>query len=262
MTSTPIDNPKLSGSEPVNPSHQVEAEVFPEDARELLSTLTNSLKWPLSASEKRLLILLLCARLAKALAQPQDPERMEAYSEALGDLDEGTLVEVFDRAAKAMMFFPAIAELRQLAGVHEAQESDANLDAVWLFVCDYVRKHGSDGHAYVEDSKKHGADPNCPTCGGTSWETREKTIERATAEKPDLKPYIESSVVRCACFGHGHKVSAPPLPPRLIAALRSMAPCVQVALQMIQDVEPRWAGKLREDFNQAYRRAQGLENAA
>jgi hypothetical protein len=59
------------GNDPSNQSHQAEAEVFPEDARELLRTLTNSLRWPLNASEKRLLILLLCARLAKALAQPQ-----------------------------------------------------------------------------------------------------------------------------------------------------------------------------------------------
>jgi hypothetical protein len=257
MTTTSTDNPKLSGNDPSNQSHQAEAEVFPEDARELLRTLTNSLRWPLSASEKRLLILLLCARLAKALAQPQDPERMEAYSEALGDLDEGTLVEVFERATRTLMFFPAIAELRQFAGAHDTQQSDANLDAVWLFVCDYVRKHGPDGHAYVEDSKKHGADPNCGKCGGTSWETLEIEVVR-----PDSSAFNRSAVQRCSCFGHGHKVSAPALPPRLIAALNAMAPCVQVALQMIQDVEPKWAGKLREDFNQAYRRAQGLENAA
>jgi hypothetical protein len=207
--------------------------------------------WPLNATDKKAMVLLLCARLAKSLAAPQDAERLEAYAEALDDLGESTLLRVFDRATRELRFFPEVAKLREFAGVLDQQRTDAATDEAWRWVCEYIRRHGVDGHAYLEDSERRGADPNCPTCCGSSWETLEREVERKDGSK-----YAERRVRRCACFGHGRRVLAPEIPLLIQLTLRTLGSSVVGSLEMIRDTEGRYQSKLRDKFSEAHRRVE------
>jgi len=69
---------------------------------------------------------------------------MDIYARSLGDLPMNRLNIAFQRALRELVFFPKVAELRNLAGASTQDEAKVEADAAWSFVNDYLRKWGAD----------------------------------------------------------------------------------------------------------------------
>jgi len=67
---------------------------------------------------------------------------MDIYARSLGDLPMNRLNIAFQRALRELVFFPKVAELRNLAGASTQDEAKVEADAAWSFVNDYLRKWG------------------------------------------------------------------------------------------------------------------------
>jgi hypothetical protein len=134
-----------------------------------------------------------------------------------------------------------------MAGALTAQGELMEIDRAWFWVNTYIRKHGVEGHDYVEALPVEGV---CPKCNGNRWITEFRDVERKGGGT-----YTTREAIRCDCRQVALRKQAPQMPPRLQATLRCMAPSVELALEGIQDCEGKWAAKLRHDFNDAYRRA-------
>jgi hypothetical protein len=191
-------------------------------------------------------------RRGDALGVSLEAERIEVYSERLADLSPSVLLAVFDRAENECRFFPTMPELREMVGMLSSQVDAMSADRAWVWVTDYLRKHGIDGHDYIVAEEITG---ECPKCQGTRWTRNEIKVER------NGKTIVTREAVRCDCCHVVLREHAPQIPPRLQRTLRAMAPSIEQALEAIRDCEGKWAAKLRNGFNEAYRRAAAQEVA-
>lgn len=241
---TYIDSPKHSGTGPESSGE------LARDEKTLLKQLTGKRPHSLNASEKRLLVVLLAKRLAVGLGVMVASSRLEVYSEQLADLDRDELVSVFSNAERECRFFPSIPELRGMVGKLESQSELMSIDQAWLWVTTYIEKHGIEGHDYVV-AKDLAPGAVCEKCKGTRWIVSEVEVER----KDGTKVKTRGAAMRCDCRTVALREQAPQIPPRINATLRCLAPSVETALEGIRDCEGKWAARLRDGFNDAYKRA-------
>jgi hypothetical protein len=172
--------------------------------------------------------------IAASKGQAVTTERLQINALDLMDIPSQVLATVFEKARKELTYYPGVPELRELAGARENQIRAVETDAAWLFVHEYLRKHGVDGRPCGVL-----ADPNkaaeCTKC-------HEGWVDSATGLK------------RCECR-LGTKVDAPKIPPRVEYALRQLGGEVKTGLQRIVECPVKYMGKLRERFNEAYQNA-------
>ncbi len=82
--------------------------------------------------------------LAKAFAEKLTDDRASLYIAGLADIPPERLRVAFQRSFRELVYFPKIAELRNLAGSSSADEAKIEADAAWTYVNEYLRKWGVD----------------------------------------------------------------------------------------------------------------------
>jgi hypothetical protein len=175
--------------------------------------------------------------LAVSKGQPVTHERLIVNARDLADIPQPVMAHVFDQARKELDYLPQVPELRRLAGARREQADAQEQDAAWMWVLEYLHKHGVEGRTYREFAART---VECPNCHNTGWR------------------YVDAEqrkVTRCECRVPVAETPAPKFPPRIGYALRQMALSVRDALCRIQECPPQYQGKLREDFDAAYQRA-------
>lgn len=190
-----------------------------------------------SGLTKREQVMGAVTRLSVALGQPQDAARLRIYADQLEGLESGALRTVFERAEADLKFFPVPSELLEMAGAHRAQVELRKVDEAWMWLQDYLAKHGADSHDFFEKRPDSGP---CDLCHDTGFQA-----VRAGASK----------VVRCECR-QGKRVPAPSIPDRISYALRQMGNTVTASLERISTTEARYQGRVRGEFNEAFKRAE------
>jgi hypothetical protein len=82
--------------------------------------------------------------LAEAHGETLTEERVEIYARALCDIPQDRLNAAFQRALRERIFFPKVADLRNLAAPDGEDAKKVEANAAWDYVNEYLRKWGVD----------------------------------------------------------------------------------------------------------------------
>ncbi len=170
------------------------------------------------------------AALAECFGTALTSARLALYTTHLADIEPAVLEAAIEKAALVCEYFPAIARLRELAGMGGEDAGEAEALAAWAAIDTHVRRHGIEGRIYRGPAK-----PDCTTCEGTG-RVRVKGLLDVNAP--------------CDCR---ERVAAPVIPDRVMIAVQLIGGLERIESARGEYGKPtRDFGFIRKEFLAAY----------